>query len=179
MLQFENCDYFSLLDLPHTFSQDKQTIKAHYLALQRKIHPDNFSGALQQEKNLAIRYASIVNDAYNTLSDTLKRALYILKLAGVDTQSETDCVMPMDFLEEQMALHETLADLKQKKDLVLLLQLKEQIGAKIAEYELKIGMCLDKADKDINLAKDYIRQMQFYLKFQTQLAQQEEMIASI
>jgi molecular chaperone HscB len=167
-------DYFNLLSLPATFVQDNQQIKARYLALQRNVHPDNFNVASSQEKQIAARFSATVNDAYRTLKEPLKRAIYILKCHGVDTQSETDTQMPLAFLEEQLELREQISAIQQMAEpLKALNEMKQVIEKRLQEFELVLGKLLDSTEKDLVAAKAEIRKMQFYCKLQQEILELE------
>ena len=46
---------FALFDLPVVFQVDSELLNERYLALQKSLHPDNFSAASAQEQRLAIQ----------------------------------------------------------------------------------------------------------------------------
>jgi len=150
-------NYFALFSLPLTFQQDELEIKSSFLKLQREIHPDNFVDATVQEKRLSIEYAAFVNQAYQTLSDPLKRAIYLLSLRGIDVKSETDLEMPLDFLTEQIDLREKLA----AGDYLLV---KQSVNQALSEIERDLILLLDPHPIKGEEARLKVRQWQFYVR---------------
>lgn len=161
-MSFQVENYFKLFGLQPTFLQDVAKLKAHYLQLQKSVHPDNFVDATPQEKMLAVQYAATVNQAYQTLSDPLKRGIYLLKLEGVDTQSETDNVMPIEFLTEQMELREYLNDhMDSDQDIAAL---KTKIEQALSLCQQNFAQAFECQPKKIVEATMSIKKMQFYTR---------------
>lgn len=150
-------DFFELFAMPLSFQQDLAEIKRRYYQLQQKIHPDNFVNATPQEKRLAVSYTAKVNEGYQILTDPLQRAIYLLKIMGIDTQNETDTSMPMDFLMEQMEYREQISSPDYDKSLI-----KEKIYTALTDCEKNIAEFLDKAPQQLEAARLCVRKMQFY-----------------
>jgi molecular chaperone HscB len=131
------------------------------------VHPDNFANSTPHEKRVAIEYAATVNDAYRTLNSPLLRAIYLLKLHGIDIQSETDTNMPMEFLMEQMELRERLADGE-------LLEIKNEVLHALMECEKHMSALLDNTtDQLLKMARELARKMQFYVRLSEEIAEKE------
>jgi len=162
-----NIDFFTLFGIAPQFTQDHASLKARYLELQQKMHPDNFVNALANEKQLANQYAAYVNEAYQTLKCPLQRAIYLLKLNGVDTQSETDTHMPADFLLEQMEFHERIAELNDNKERAIL---EKQLNENWLSCEKGLAVALDSTPKSLADARLWVRKMQFYAKLRQEAA---------
>jgi molecular chaperone HscB len=109
-------DYFSLFKSAHTYALDESTLSSRYRDLQSAVHPDRFASATDAEKRAAMDQAVLVNDAYNTLRDPVKRAMYLLWLKDVNGMDEKNTSMPHDFLVEQIEWREAIADAKLKED---------------------------------------------------------------
>lgn len=162
-----NIDYFTLFGIKAIFTQDNTALKVRYLELQQKMHPDNFVNAQSFEKQLANQYAAIINEAYQTLKCPLQRAIYLLKLKGVDTQSETDTAMPPEFLIEQMALHERIDELEEKREQKAL---ELELNAAWERCEKGLAESLDVEPQDLVQARLWVRKMQFYAKLRQEVA---------
>jgi len=70
-------------------------------------HPDRWSGKPPDQQNIAARLSSLVNDAYTTLNNPVRRAFYILEREGFHHEGEEsidDPTLIMDILEQ----HENL-----------------------------------------------------------------------
>ncbi|KFX90050.1 hypothetical protein O988_08368, partial [Pseudogymnoascus sp. VKM F-3808] len=69
------------------FTIDLPNLRREYLRLQAAAHPDVHSGPAKARAEAA---SAVINDAYTTLRDPLRRAEYILSLHGIDTKKEGD-----------------------------------------------------------------------------------------
>lgn len=78
--------------------------------MQAKAHPDRHVCAGPAQRRHAEQLAAKVNEGYQTLSDPLSRAAYLLSRAGRNPFAERDNSMPADFLEEQFELRELLEE---------------------------------------------------------------------
>ncbi len=159
-------DYFKLFGLTPTYQQDLALLKARYLELQQKMHPDNFVNALAHERQLAVTYAAAVNQAFKVLSCPLQRAIYLLKLQGVDTQSETDMQMPIDFLSEQIELRESL---QEAADESAREKVEQKIHCAWQQCEQGLATALDKIPKELAVARLWVRKMQFYARLREEV----------
>ena len=108
--------YFDLLSLPVDYQVDLTLLNAHYLELQKVIHPDKFANHSEQEQLLAVQKAAEVNDALQTLKHPLKRAEYMLAERGVDIRAEQQTLQDPMFLMQQMELREALEDIRDAAD---------------------------------------------------------------
>jgi molecular chaperone HscB len=63
-------DYFELFGLPRQFEVDMAALNAAYFKLQQEYHPD-------KSPDFAAKSA-VINDAYKTLKNRLKRAEYMV-----------------------------------------------------------------------------------------------------
>lgn len=112
-----NQDHFALFGLPRRQDLDTTRLEALYRDLQARVHPDKHAHLSPAEQRQALQWATRVNEAYLTLKDPLKRARYLLELAGHDARLETNTAMPMEFLLAQMELREAVAAAREAGDL--------------------------------------------------------------
>ena len=63
------------------FDLDVKTLEGEYKSLQKQLHPDKFAQRPPEEQKLSAEQASVVNVAYDTLTEPLSRALYIVRPA--------------------------------------------------------------------------------------------------
>lgn len=73
---YNNKNYFALLDIPVSLSVDLLVLEKKYLLLIQKKHLSSFNDEIFSD----------LNAAYQTLSDPLLRARYLLKLLNVDDE---------------------------------------------------------------------------------------------
>jgi molecular chaperone HscB len=109
-------NFFTAFDLTPSFALDSKLLAERYRELQSATHPDRFASASDAEKRAAVEKATLVNDAYRTLLDPVRRAMHLLLLKGVNGMDEKDTSMPRDFLMDQIAWRESIADAKLKED---------------------------------------------------------------
>jgi DnaJ-domain-containing protein 1 len=58
------------------------------------VHPDRHAHLPETERRLSMQWATQVNEAYRTLKKPLLRAHYLLRLAGAETDHESNTAMP-------------------------------------------------------------------------------------
>lgn len=100
-------DYFCLLGLPRSYAIDEKKLRAAFRTVARSIHPDRFSGAADEVRALATRLSAELNQAYDVLSDPVRRADYLLEIAGGPSATEMREV-PGDYLADIMMLREEI-----------------------------------------------------------------------
>jgi molecular chaperone HscB len=103
-------NYFELFQMPPHFRLDLGTLDRHYLELQTRVHPDKSAHLSDAERRLSLQWATLTNEAYQTLKRPLERARYLLKIHGVDTREEDNTAMPKEFLLEQIEWREELQE---------------------------------------------------------------------
>jgi molecular chaperone HscB len=99
--------YFEILELPKALSLDAADLDKRFYALSRKYHPDLYSRRPAAEQQEALDRSALLNDAYRTLKDPIKRAQYVLKSEGVEAADEP---APPELLEEMFELNELLEE---------------------------------------------------------------------
>lgn len=97
-----------MFGLAQQFELDTTVLEQAYRQVQQQVHPDKFATATETEKRVAMQWATLANEAYQTLKSPLKRARYLCELHGVDLQLESNTAMPAAFLMRQMAWREQL-----------------------------------------------------------------------
>lgn len=107
---FFDCDYFSLFGVPQGTALDLNDLRERYQSLQASAHPDRFANAPESQKRAAAQMAGRINDAWQTLSNPLSRAAYLLSLRGITAFAEDNTAMPPDFLMQQIEWREALEE---------------------------------------------------------------------
>lgn len=109
---------FALFDFPVAFQVDTALLNERYLALQKSLHPDNFSAASAQEQRLAMQKSAEINDALRILKDPIARADSIIDINTDETENvEEKSTNDIAFLMQQMEWRETLEHIEQQKNL--------------------------------------------------------------
>jgi molecular chaperone HscB len=111
-------DYYSVFGLEPRLNLDLTALEHEFHRLSRKLHPDRFARAEENEKQWSLADTALLNDAYRTLKDPLRRTEYLLKLLGAeigaDHESKEEKVarVPADLLEEVFELNMQLEEMR-------------------------------------------------------------------
>jgi molecular chaperone HscB len=124
-------DYFTFFDLSPKLNLDVARLEKDFYELSRKLHPDLNARAGSQEQQWSLEQSSLLNDAYRTLRDPIKRTQYLLHLEGIVLEEQSKSateqaratgeikkqIVPPDLLEEVFELNMQLEELKMNKKL--------------------------------------------------------------
>ncbi|MGC9159716.1 MAG: Fe-S protein assembly co-chaperone HscB, partial [Terracidiphilus sp.] len=109
-------DFFSVFGLEPRLNLDLKALETEFHRLSRKLHPDRFARAPDNEKQWSLADTALVNDAYRTLRDPVRRTEYLLKLKGVRQDSghedEARAPAPPDLLEEVFDLNLQIEEMR-------------------------------------------------------------------
>src|SRR3954469_16609734 len=100
-------DRFATLGFAPSFDQPAG-LDEKFRALSRKLHPDRFARATPQERRYSLEQTTLLNEAYKTLQDPVRRAEHLLALRGI----KGDPKMSPEFLEQTMEDREKLMEAK-------------------------------------------------------------------
>ena len=70
------------LGLMRAFDLEPDLLQKQYFGFQRRLHPDRFATRTPKERALSQQQATALNEAYEVLKDPMRRAAYLLRLAG-------------------------------------------------------------------------------------------------
>lgn len=115
-------DYFEVFALPRKLNIDLKQMERDFYRLSRKLHPDLYARASANEQEWSLANTSLLNDAYRTLKDPIKRTEYLLKLEGVEIAEEdrqrgekNPSKVPPELLEEVFELNMQLEELRMNR----------------------------------------------------------------
>jgi len=122
-------NYFAFFGLPPKLNLDIGALEKDFYALSRKLHPDLSAGSGSKEQEWSLEQSSMLNDAYRTLKDPIKRTQYLLHLEGVELEEQSKSatekaratgevkkqIVPPDLLEEVFELNMHLEELRINK----------------------------------------------------------------
>lgn len=80
-------DYFELLGLSRRWQVDRNLLERNYLERSREAHPDAFVSKGAAAQRAALELSSRINAAYRVIRDPILRAEYLVKLSGIDLDS--------------------------------------------------------------------------------------------
>lgn len=109
-------DYFSVFGMEPHLQLDMDQLEREFHRLSRRLHPDRFARAADQERVWSLADTALVNDAYRTLKDPLRRTEYLLKLTGrrldEGASASRKQQTPPDLLEEFFELNMQLEEMR-------------------------------------------------------------------
>ncbi|MHB8536303.1 MAG: Fe-S protein assembly co-chaperone HscB [Sulfuricaulis sp.] len=169
-------NHFELFDLPVSFDVDVDDLASRYRELQRRVHPDRFANASDQDRRLSLQMTALINEAFQTLKDPVRRGRYLLSLRGVDLGEETDTTMASAFLMEQMELREQLDEVTQtdnphKRLAELASRIEQRLQDGIGQFRRALMEETPEADLQ---ARNAAREMQFLEKMRQEIDDLEE-----
>jgi len=165
MLDFSR-NYFELFGMSTGFLVDVPELARRYRELQKVVHPDRFAAAGQASQRLSLQSATLVNEAYDTLKDPLKRAQYLLRLRGVELDAQHHTLNDPAFLMQQMTLREALAEVRGATDARTRLDaLMQDIGNLIDTQVARLAVELEESGAEqLEAAVQSVQKMQFLNK---------------
>jgi molecular chaperone HscB len=124
-------NYFAFFGMPRKLNVDVARMEREFYELSRNLHPDRNARADKREQEWSLEQSSLLNDAYRTLKDPIKRTEYLLRLEGVELEEQSKSatetaratgevkkqVVPSDLLEEVFDLNMQLEELRAQKKL--------------------------------------------------------------
>jgi len=146
-------DYFSVFGLEPRLNLDLSELEHEFHRLSRKLHPDRFARALENEKQWSLADTALLNDAYRTLKDPLRRTEYLLKLEGAEIGEEHSgkgrrdpSRVPADLLEEVFELNMQLEEMRAARKAG---ETDEALEASLAQAKEKFHVLLEAVDEDL------------------------------
>jgi len=147
-------DYFRFFGMPRKLNLNITRLEREFYELSRKLHPDLNARADKREQEWSLEQSSLLNDAYRTLCDPIKRTEYLLHLEGVELEEQSKNateqarssgglkkqIVPPDLLEEVFELNMQLEELRMNKmtgadDGMLISEIEKQKQSLEAKHE--------------------------------------------
>ena len=165
-----NQSYFDIFGLPAAFDLDLNLLSDRFLELQKEVHPDRFVNRTEQEKRLAMQWAALINSASDTLKSPLQRAIYLLRLRGVELAENPQ--LPPEFLMRQIELRERLEHIGAgAANLDELDGFRKEVGGLVRSLEGRFAHALN---EDLPRAETLVYEMQFLNRLLTAANHLEE-----
>jgi DnaJ-domain-containing protein 1 len=129
----QEVDYFRLFGLEPRPAVDREALKATFLGLSQKLHPDHNAQADAETRSRVLGVAAQLNRGYSTLADTKERLRYLVGKAHDVEPAEANRV-PREIMELFFEVHDLMqevdAHLKQRKPAA------SRIAAAVAETDV-------------------------------------------
>lgn len=163
MIPATGSNFFELFQIPQLFRLDPAELDRHYLELQTRVHPDKSAHLSDAERRLSLQWATLTNEAYQTLKRPLERARYLLRIHGVDTREEDNTAMPTEFLLEQIDWREELERAAILRDAQAMDRLAARVKTETSNLFDALGTLLDD-ERQHPAAAVIVRQLAFLEK---------------
>ena len=105
----QNEDFFAVLGVPRKFQQNLKDLQKHYYELSRLLHPDRFSTAPSEVKQLSLERMSWVNQAYAILSNPSRLREYLLDKEGYGEKNNPSAP-PLELAEAWFEIQDLLLE---------------------------------------------------------------------
>jgi molecular chaperone HscB len=105
---------FSVMGLSPRLNLDFSSLQRTFYELSRNYHPDFYQTRTSEEKSISEAATAMINTAYETLNDPIRRVEYLLTLEGMPAE-RGESKPPMDLFEEILSMQETLSDYREAK----------------------------------------------------------------
>ncbi len=146
-------DYFSVFGLEPRLNLDLAALEHEFHRLSRKVHPDRFARAGENERQWSLADTALLNDAYRTLKDPLHRTEYLLKLQGAEIGEEHSgkdrkdpSRVPADLLEEVFELNMQLEEMRMARKMG---ETDSELQASLEQAKRKFDGLQDEVDQDL------------------------------
>jgi len=149
-------DYFSVFGLTPRLNLDLPALEHEFHRLSRRLHPDRFARADENEKQWSLADTALLNDAYRTLKDPLRRTEYLLKLEGAEIGEEHSgknrmdpSRVPADLLEEVFELNMQMEEMRMARATG---DTDPELQASLSEAKKKFDGLQAEVDRDLRSA---------------------------
>jgi molecular chaperone HscB len=146
-------EYFSIFGLEPRLKLDLAALEREFHRLSRKLHPDRFARAAENEREWSLAGTALLNDAYRALKNPLHRTEYLLKLHGAEIGEEhagkdrrDPSRVPPDLLEEVFDLNMQLEEMRMSKKMG---EPDLEVEASLSEAKKKFDGLLADVDRDL------------------------------
>jgi molecular chaperone HscB len=137
-------DYFEVFGLPRALAIDPATLEKTFHELSRKYHPDYFTTAPAADRVQAVRMTALINDAYRTLRNPVRRVEYLL---GVEGFKPDGSKVPQSLLMEVFEINEQLEEVRAGTASVEQIDsLRAQIREKREQFDAELHKASDEWD---------------------------------
>lgn len=160
-------NYFEYFKFTPSFDVDLKALHEMQVSLQAEYHPDRYVSGTDQQKRISVQQASLINEAYETLKDPVKRAHYLLQLVGMD-KDDNQTTSDTSFLMEQISFREAMSECKTDANpLDCIDGLSAKLNARFADFSADFKQCYQ--DEKFSMAQESARKMMFVQKILHQL----------
>lgn len=193
-------DHFAVLGVAPGFAVDLGDLERRYKDAARRLHPDKFVRSDPRARRASLARSVQLNDAWKALRDPVKRAEYLLSLAGIEVGGEEGTTrqrpagaesadgpgatrekvpVPQHLLLDVLELREGLLDARAEGDdeevRRLTAQVRERRGAAMA----KVAAAFAAVPADIDGAASELVAVRYFDRFLAEVALGESVDAEV
>lgn len=121
--------YFDVLGVPTHLAVNENELQKRFHEISKKIHPDRFAIKSPAEQSLAMKWATLLNRAYQTLKSRDLRINYLLSQNGISRTKNAK--VPVELAESYFEMQDLLSEGGSAEPLLAfqknLLELKENV----------------------------------------------------
>jgi molecular chaperone HscB len=146
-------DYYAVFNLEPKLNIDLVALEQEFHRLSRRLHPDRFARASENEKGWSLADTALLNDAYRALKDPLRRTEYLLKRNGAEIGEEHSgkdrrdpSRVPPDLLEEVFDLNMQLEEMRMARASG---ESDPELEKNLTQAKKKFDGLLDEVDRDL------------------------------
>lgn len=181
--------HFQVLGAPAAFDVDLPALERRYKDLTKQLHPDRFAKADPQARRASLQRSVQLNQAWKTLRDPVRRAEYLLSLAGIDVGTEegtqrrgADGVkqklpVPQSLLMEILELRESLMEARQAEDDGRVAELAAEVRGRKQAAMTAVGEALraqPDGSQDVDAAARELVAVRYFDRFLDEVEDHEE-----
>ena len=159
--------YFTLFQLPVSYTINLATLEQNYRTLAAQFHPDKYTTANPFEQKQALMMSATINQAYTTLKSPIDRAAYLLQQHNINPDDPHNTQIDPEFLMQQMQWRETLAEAQAEQNTAELHALQNEIAQAQTQLYQQLEHTFNQ--QDYPAASDLVRQGRFLNKLHSEI----------
>ncbi|WP_343188215.1 Fe-S protein assembly co-chaperone HscB [Buchnera aphidicola (Ceratoglyphina bambusae)] len=161
-------NYFKLFKIDESFKLDKKKLSKKFYKLQKKFHPDMNIKKTKEEIKNNLKKSILINNAYNILKNSYKRAKYIIEINYSKKHEKKN--YNLKFLNYCFNINDEIEkEYKNEKREKKLIKILNEIKKKKKKYYVRIERYLNKKrwkkSKKILIKLNFINKIYKKLKY--------------
>jgi len=181
-------DHFQVFGVERKFALDLADLEKRYKDMTKVLHPDRFARADERARRASLGRSIQLNEAWRTLKDPVRRAEYLLSLAGVTVGGEEGTSKKVDgqkvrlpvapaLLMEVMELREGLAEARAAGDHAGVAKLAGMVRGRREAALRAVGSVFAQKAPDLEAITHDLVAVRYYDRFLDEVAVHEEAAA--
>jgi molecular chaperone HscB len=168
-------DYFAVLGVPRRYDLDVADLERRYKDLSRQLHPDRFAKADPRARRASLARTVQLNEAWRSLKDPVRRAEYLLALAGAAAKGAAPEEVPPALLMETLELREELGEARLAGDDAKVRRMGETMRERVAGAmdTIAAGLGAGAPERLDEVARALVA-LRYYRRFLDEVAAHEE-----